>query len=192
MGNGRSTVSVRVAPPRKRTWAVIWSALIRVTSSMSSRSIRFLSRAYSRGSFQTVENRWPARGLSGALLPQLGGAAAPYAAHSLPALRCERAVSRSTRPPGCPPPGDGRDRRSCIAGVLTPPRTVRAPPVGDAARRFRPNALPLPVRRQVPPPGSAAVLTQASDRSPPDPQGCPAHAGTLSRLGGPRLPGRRK
>src|SRR5207237_8654273 len=57
-------------------------------------------------------------------------------ARSLPAPLRERAVSRSTRLPGCQLQDDCRDRRSCIAGELIRPRTLRAPPAAGAARRL--------------------------------------------------------
>src|SRR5271157_4426066 len=53
-GWGRSKFNVRTAPPLNRTWTVICSPLIRVTSSIKSRAIRLRSRSGVWGSFQSV------------------------------------------------------------------------------------------------------------------------------------------
>ena len=44
--SGMGRVSVRVLPPRKRTWAVIVSARVTVTSSIKNRIMRFRSRGW--------------------------------------------------------------------------------------------------------------------------------------------------
>ena len=48
-----TTVRLRVVSPRRRPWTWILAPLISVTSSMSRRRIRFLSRGSTDGSFQT-------------------------------------------------------------------------------------------------------------------------------------------